>query len=140
MYTYKCGLMNWSGYGSYAIIGYNVDGDYQNHLFSGLSSASDIACASAVDSSWYNVWYMLGTSEDYTQHMRSQCIFRVGEDKALIGDVAEIASGLQPCPCTLGQAQVDVRFISYTSSSTAICYVQLLATRSSVQSCCYSLE
>lgn len=140
MYTYKCGLMSWSGYGSYAIIGYNVDGDYQNHLFSGLSSASDIACSSASESSWYNVWYVLGTSEDYTQQMRSQCISRVGEDKAVTGDVAEIASGLQSCPCTLGQAQVDVRFISYTSSNTAICYMQLLAAGSSVQSCCYSVE
>ena len=139
VYIYKCDLMGWSGYNTYATIGYNLNGDYKNHFLSGLSSAKDIACLSSPTSNWYNILYAVDTSDvSNTQMQRSACITQTIEDQDIFGALDDVVNGLESCPCSLGQAQVDPRFIFYSSSDTAECYVQLLPYGTSAQSCCYS--
>ena len=69
---------------------------------------------------------------------RSACITHIIEDQDIFGAVDDVVNGLESCPCSLGQAQIDPRFMLFSSSDTVDCYVQLLPHGISAQSCCYS--
>ena len=57
VFTYKCGMLEWS---ANATIGFNTDGTlYRNHYLSGSSSAVNIACLNSLDSPWSSVVYQL---------------------------------------------------------------------------------
>lgn len=139
VYTYNCDLMGWSGFNTYATIGYNLNGDYENHYVSGTSAANTIACLGSSMSKWNNLVYSIdmdGVSEVQTQ--RALCIARVIEDYDIFGDLDDIASALEPCPCSLDQAQVDTRFTELFSDNEISCYVQLVPFETAAQGCCYS--
>lgn len=139
VYTYNCDLMGWSGYDTYATIGYNLNGDYENHYLSGLESANGVACLASPATKWSNLVYavdMTGVSDEQTQ--RALCIARVLEDQDIFGPVDDVFVKLEACPCSLDQAQVDPRFVLYFSSEEFTCYVQLFPYITSVQGCCYS--
>lgn len=139
VYTYNCDLMGWSGYDTYATIGYNLNGDYENHFLSGLESANTVACLSTPNTKWDNLVYTIDmTGVNETQRQRAQCIISVLEDEDIFGSLDEVFVKLEPCPCSLGQAQVDPRFVLYFSSEEFDCYVQLIPYETSVQGCCYS--
>ena len=64
VFTYKCGLMEWTFNG--ATIGYNADGDYyQNHPNTGSLFAHEIACLNP-DSVWNNVVYKISVDTEGT--------------------------------------------------------------------------
>ena len=53
MFTYKFGLLGWSGD---ATIGYNTDGRfYWNHYLSGTDQANDVASFNSSHDSWHNI-------------------------------------------------------------------------------------
>ena len=131
--------MGWSGFNTYATIGYNLNGDYENHFLSGTSAANTVACLASPGSKWNNLLYaidMSGVSEVQTQ--RALCIASVIEDSDIFGEVDDIFFSLESCPCSLGQAQVDPRFALYLSEDEFDCYIQLVPYGTSVQGCCYS--
>ena len=138
IYTYSCGLMEWSGYNTYATIGYNLNGEYENHFLSGSPVAHTIACSSGA-SKWNNLVYtvdMTGANEGQTQ--RSSCIIRAFDDADIFGEWDDVFFYLESCPCSLSQAQVDPRFGLYMSTDEYDCYVQLIPYGTLVQGCCYS--
>jgi hypothetical protein len=139
IYIYNCDLMGWSGYDTYATIGYNLNGDYENHYLSGSLSANTIACLSSPATKWYNLVYpidMAGVREEQIQ--RSMCITKTHEDRDIFGPAEDIFIMLESCPCSVGQAQVDPRFTLFFTSDEYDCYVQLIPYVSAVQGCCYS--
>lgn len=137
IYTYQCGLMGWSGYDTYATIGYNLNGDYENHYLSGTPAAQTIACLSP-DSKWSNLIYSVDMAGANDQIQRSMCILKAYDDADLFGDLSDVILNLESCPCSLGQAQVDPRFGFYITNDQYDCYVQLIPYETSVQGCCYS--
>jgi hypothetical protein len=137
IYTYSCGLMEWSGYNSYATIGYNLNGDYENHFLSGLPAAYSIACSSS--SKWNNLVYtvdMTGVNDDQTR--RSTCLLMAYDDMDIFGSLDDVFYNLESCPCSLSQAEADPRFELSSSTNEYDCYVQLIPYETSVQGCCYS--
>ncbi len=66
IFTYKCGLLEWSGDSPfYAVIGYSALGlVYEDHPFSYMASANDIACLNSPASEWSNVIYNLTDPAD----------------------------------------------------------------------------
>ena len=59
VYTYQCGLMEWS---DSATIGYNGGRNYfANHPLSGSPGAQTIACVNSPENMWSNVVYNLTT-------------------------------------------------------------------------------
>jgi len=57
VFTYKCGLMQWSGG---AGIGFNTDSRlYKNHYLSTAVNTNMIACQNSPTSNWANVIYTL---------------------------------------------------------------------------------
>ena len=153
MYTYQCGLMGWSGYTSYATIGYNLNGEYQNHLLSGISEVNTIACFSnnedigrrrrQVSSSWYNELYQLPSAISPIQQLQAECRTMEILDIQTNGDIMPLARSLGACPPTFNQAFVDFRFTYNSSiSSESLCFVQVFAAGSfdiSSLICCYAL-
>ena len=137
IYTYSCGLMEWSGYNSYATIGYNLNGDYENHFLSGLPAAYSIACSSS--SKWNNLVYtvdMTGVNDNQTR--RSTCILMAYDDLDIFASLDDVLYYLESCPCSLSQAEADPRFELSSSTNEYDCYVQLIPYETSVQGCCYS--
>ena len=155
MYTYQCDLMGWSGSGDgfYATIGYNLEGLYQNHQFSGTSSAKDIACQSSADdggsvgrrqasSSWFNQVYQLPSAVDPIQQLRAECLTLEILDIQSNGDIAELSRSLGACPPSLAQVLLDFQFTfnGYVSTESQ-CYTYIFAAGSfgiSSLICCYS--
>ena len=132
--------MGWSGFDTFATIGYNLNGgEYENHFLSGLESANTIACLSSPATKWNNLVYSIdlaAVSENQTQ--RSTCLLSAYEDLDLFGSLDDIVDNLESCPCSIGQAQVDPRFALYITNDELDCYVQLIPFGTSVQGCCYS--
>ena len=57
VFTYQCGLMEWS---RGATIGFNAAGQiYENHPFSGSENVHEIACVNSPDLEWSNLVYKL---------------------------------------------------------------------------------
>ena len=130
--------MEWSGYDTYATIGYNLNGEYENHFLSGLPTANTVACLSS-DTKWNNLIYSVDPSGvNANQTLRSECILNTYEDLDIFGSFDDLFFQLESCPCSISQAQVDPRFGLFITSDTFDCYIQLIPYRTSVQGCCYS--
>lgn len=56
VFTYRCGLMNWSENPS--VIGFKTETYWETNPYSG-DDANDIACANSPGSQWSNVLYTL---------------------------------------------------------------------------------
>ena len=156
LYTYQCGLMGWSGQDPYANIGYNLNGEYENHPLSGTSSANTIACLSSGDdsssepvrrrqtsSSWYNQLYQLPSAVDPIQQLRAECLTMELLDIQTNGDILPLARSLGACPPTINQAFLDFRFTFRSDiSSVSLCFAYVFGAGSSDISsliCCYTL-
>ena len=62
IFTYKCGLLQWTKYN--AAIGYSAGPDYfENHPFSRTSKVTDIDCLNSPSSVWSNVVYNLNNGK-----------------------------------------------------------------------------
>ena len=61
IYTYQCGLLQWSGSSNFAVVGYNAQGLAQNAPFSATPTvATQISCRCLPRSlTWYNIIYQL---------------------------------------------------------------------------------
>ena len=130
--------MEWSGYDTYATIGYNLNGEYENHFLSGLPTANMVACLSS-DTKWNNLIYSVDPSGvNANQTLRSECILNTYEDLDIFGSFDDLFFQLESCPCSISQAQVDPRFGLFITSDTFNCYIQLIPYGTSVQGCCYS--
>ena len=130
--------MEWSGYDTYATIGYNLNGEYENHFLSGLPTANTVACLSS-DTKWNNLIYSVDPSGvNANQTLRSECILNTYEDLDIFGSIDDLFFQLESCPCSISQAQVDSRFGLFITSDTFDCYIQLIPYGTSVQGCCYS--
>ena len=143
IYTYECGLMEWSGFGAYPTIGFNAFGDYyDNHPLTGQPAANDIACFN--QTRWNNVVYSLTRSVGEEQEQRAECRKRYFEDIQLFGNISSIAAALEPCPCFIFQAQLDSRFRLHNEflDNRSMCYFQRFppTTDYASQYCCYSVE
>lgn len=134
LYTYQCGLMEWSGF---ATVGFNLNGDlYENHPLTGLPSANAIACLN--QSRWYNQIYQLTLFTDELQQQRADCRRKYFEDIEHFGNISNITSNLEPCPCSVQQAWLDQRF-QYDLFSTEQCFYQRFPSVDlASQYCCYS--
>ena len=156
MYTYQCDLMGWSGegQGQYATIGYNLDGVYFNHPFSGTEDANAIACLlndnggsvarrQAPSLSWFNQIYRLPSAVDPIQQQRAECLTLEILDIQINGDILPLAVSLGVCPPSLAQVLLDFRFVfnNIVISTESLCYINIFASGVSEISsliCCYS--
>lgn len=145
MYTYKCNLLEWSGYeiDKYAVIGTNTNGNYQNHPLSGTEDAVQIACLSDESSGWYNLIYPLPQAVDPIQQLIAECYSSEVLDIDINGDIVPLSISLGVCPPTIGQALVDFRFV-FTGDvgySGSLCFSHVFPagiTGSSSLICCYT--
>ena len=150
LYIYQCDLIQWSGegIGSYATVGYNLNGVFENHPLSGTSQINNIDCLSPNTefslqeaTLWKNEIFQISSTPDPEQDHRAQCIIKQQQDIQTYGDVDAIASSISPCPPSLFQAWLDFRFIFYfpfgTISST--CFIHTFPAGNSAFRCCYSL-
>lgn len=154
MYTYQCDLMNWSGVGegSYATIGYNLNGVFENHPLSGYPEVHTIGCSSQSPDDvigrrqalmFSNQLYQLPSAVDPIQQLRSDCLTMEILDIQSVGDVLSLSSSLGACPNSVTQALLDFRFIFYSQSSTSQCYIHIFsAGNADISSliCCYSVQ
>ena len=156
MFTYQCDLMGWSGVdvGSYAIVGFNLNGVYENHPLSGTSEIKDIGCLSTgsisnitrrQSSNWHNQLYQLPTVVDLIQQLRSECLAMQILDIQTVGDIQSLSSSLGACPPSASQAFLDFRFLFHSESSTftSRCYTYVFSAGAGGLSsliCCYALQ
>lgn len=153
IYTYQCGLIQWSGEGSgsYATIGYNLNGVYENHPLSGTIGVNNIAgCLNGpvrrqTNSNWFNQIYQLPTAVDPLQELRAQCMMMGLLDIESIGDIQDLSSSLGTCPPSVSQAFLDFRFTynSDVSTTSSRCYVYVFpagVTALSSLICCYAVQ
>ena len=133
--------MQWSGYSTFATIGFNANGAYfKNHPASGYDVVSEaVACQNAFcNVSVSNLVYRLSqTPPSYASLQRQLCTSLYLSDLARL-DLSRARYQLEPCPCTWGQAWMDQsRFV--WSSDSRLCFVQRLSKEgtSYAQRCCY---
>ena len=153
IFTYQCGMLEWTGLFEHAVIGYNVgegvDDDFpqfDNYGLSGQPNINILACLNEERGvEWSNLVYKIGDiSGDNLQQNRAKCFATYQKDVDRFGmSPFSLASAVLPCPCSIFQAIRDRRFIfnfiNQPLSSTAICFFQRFPTLSgSVQECCYS--
>ena len=143
--------MEWTGYWQHGVVGYNAKGDYyDNHPASGFDVVGiAVACANDLyGTPWNNVIFKTSLPRDFTLNAKKECrdTFRT-DSQRIQTPISEIGSSLEPCPCTLGQAQRDWARFSWDWSNY-LCYVQRFPVRVEVeegpayftQQCCYSPE
>lgn len=156
MFTYQCDLMGWSGEddGSYATVGYNLNGAFENHPLSGspevggigcLSSGSNSNIARRQSSKWHNQLYTLPTVVDPIQQLRAECLTIQNTDIETVGDIQSLSRSLGACPPSASQAFLDFRFMYHSDSSTftSRCYVYVFSAGvESLSSliCCYAVQ
>ena len=144
VFTYDCARMQTPGYYKYATIGFNARGEYyQNHPFSGLSVANNVACDGG--SQWNTLVYRLHLHVDFVQQKRAQCLQMYKKDENLLDGsyISFLASQAEPCPCSFRQAWRDWRF-QIDWRNDPYCFYQrfpiLGLTAAAAQYCCYRFE
>ena len=147
LYIYQCDLIEWSGegFGSYATVGYNLNGVFENHPLSGTSQVNNIDCSSPNTevkraTQWTNEIFQISSTLDPEQDLRAQCIVKKQQDTQTYGDVDAIASRISSCPPSLVQAFLDFRFIFHTPFATisSACFIHTFPVGYSALKCCYS--
>ena len=135
--------MQWSGIWKHAVVGYTDSGDYyENHPASGYEIVDTVvACKNQFcGDERSNLVYKLSQSIDFVSQQMLECNKKYNQDTKETGDFAaiqDIASLLEPCPCTLWQAWRDWgRFRSQSN----LCFVQRTSpmNTSYTQQCCYA--
>ena len=140
VFTYDCLRMETPGYYKYATIGFNARGEYyQNHPFSGLSIANNVACSG---SQWNTLVYRLHLHADFVQQKRAQCLQMYKEDEELFDNsyISFLTSLAEPCPCSLRQAWRDRRFQIDWRNDLYCFYQRFFTLGLSAQYCCYRFE
>ena len=114
VFTYKCGLLQWSGLDGFyphAVIGYNFRGQLMNHHLSGSSLVLNVSCTNNSATPWSNLVYAIGDREDDLQRARGECLRRYNDDRREFSSLLSILiRSTQPCPCSQFQALRDSRF------------------------------
>ena len=149
MFTYNCEQMEWTGYWQHGVVGYNAKGEhYDNHPASGLEVVGTaVACANDLyGTPWNNVIFKTSIPPGITSKRRGECqhIYWT-DDQRIPSPVSEIGKSLEPCPCTLWQAQRDWARFSLDWNNY-LCFVQRFPVEVEVeegtayftQQCCYS--
>jgi len=144
VFTYDCERMESPGHYQYATIGFNARGEYyQNHPFSGLSVANNIACQNVDGLRWNTLVYRLHLQVDLVQQNKAECLQQYKEDEAFYGRYIYFFFPVDPCPCTLHQAWRDPGF-QWDWLNDPYCFYQRLTnvvdSDQSTQYCCYSVE
>ena len=140
VFTYNCPRMETPGYYKYATIGFNARGEYyQNHPFSGLSIANNVACTGM---QWNTLVYRLHLHADFVQQKRAQCLQMYKEDEDLFDNsyISILTSLAEPCPCSLRQAWRDRRFQIDWRNDLYCFYQRFSILGFSTQYCCYRFE
>ena len=147
IFTYECEAMQWSRSGSNAaVIGFNAGGIYyHNHPLSGSTFIRDaVACTGR---NVTNMFYTLPTAPNARDIIhRQRCLRKYHEDRRFLQgtDVTTLSALLDPCPCTLLQAILDLG--RYIRQSNTFCFVSsrpisyYVPTGRSIQltqQCCY---
>lgn len=149
VFTYNCNMLQWSGLFEHAVIGANVGSGiednfpaFQNHRLSSLPQVTMVACANQDRGiQWADLIYKIGdVSDDEAQRNRSECMAIYRRDIELFGNRFP---PVQPCPCSISQAQRDRRFFfNRISIDSAQCFAQRfpLFRTGAAQECCYSAQ
>ena len=140
VFTYNCPRMETPGYYKYATIGFNARGEYyQNHPFSGLSIANNVACTGL---QLNTLVYRLHLHADFVQQKRAQCLQMYKEDEDLFDNsyISILTSLAEPCPCSLRQAWRDRRFQIDWRNDLYCFYQRFSILGFSTQYCCYRFE
>ena len=146
--------MQWSSVGknNAAVVGYNSGTSFYNHPLSGYASVGEsISCTIETgrrqkrQSEIQPTSLVLSPSVD---HNLASCRRAVQRDEVnstfLLKSPDQIASELDPCPCTLQQARNDIgRFVKYSDNPT--CFLSgsksvRVVTKiiKVIQQCCYN--
>lgn len=132
VFTYNCGLLQWTGFGVHAVVGFNAFGElFENHVLSGSLDIGDIACVNEPCSEWSNQVYQISLPGDIASELRAQCFEQAFADRSL----PEIFA--LPCPCSSFQAFFDRRFFWAGFFGYPRCYMQWFPIfGTSIQLCC----
>ena len=149
LFTYNCEQMQWTGYWQHGVVGYNAKGDYyDNHPASGFEVVGTaVACANDLyGTPWNNLIFKTSLPRDFELNAKKECrdTFRL-DSQRIQAPISEIERSLEPCPCTLWQAQRDWARFSLDWNNY-LCYVQVFPVQVEVkegtayftQQCCYS--
>ena len=159
VFTYRCGLLQWSGLDGFyphAVIGYNMRGQFINHPLSGFSQVLNVACSNTPATPWSNLVYAIGDRENDLQIARAECLRRYTDDRREFGDTITFHRQFtQSCPCTIFQAVRDFRFrfdsersifqrtrfiLCYTQRFPSLIFQRFPSQFGSGQLCCYELR
>ena len=129
-------MLQWSGLWQYPVIGFNAAGHmYSNHPYSFSSNANDIACLS---DNYTHIIFKISSEPSAVQLERQSCWSWYFEDIEFYGSVTEYFADAPPCPCTIFQADYDLQWEYYYSTSDTDCYINRFTTPFDVgQLCCY---
>ena len=158
IFTYICGEMQWSAVGQNgaAVVGYNTGSySFYNHPLSGFSSIGEsISCTienrrrqKRQNENQLSSVIMKPPVDPETIEMIANCREKVVEDISRFmfrpNGPTSLTSSLEPCPCTVNQARVDIgRFMKF--SDDPLCYVSVPLSVNLIidmialtQQCCY---
>ena len=130
VFTYRCGLLQWSGLSNHATVGYNALGSFHfNHPLSGnplIVPQLDCICYPRLP--WSNLHYQLAFPVSSEQQERAQCYKKYVNDIVLHGSTSIIqfaAIFVPPCPCSVFQAWLDWRYnlIFFFGEESVVCFV-----------------
>ena len=103
--------METSGYYTRGVIGFNSGGlHYDNHPFSGYSSAHLVACVNSDVTPCSSLLYTLSIGENVKQRKKVECFAVEKEDMYSLELIQYAASIADDVPCTWRQAWRDRRF------------------------------
>ena len=142
IFTYMCGLIQWSGLWRYPTIGYNAGGVlFANHPLTAHEEANQIDCPNN-SSRYVNIIYKISADPDTVKKLQSQCQSWYFSDIEYYGkseDILTFSKSQIACPCTLLQAWWDRRYWSFTIKDNTFCFIEIFNnTYGGAQECCYS--
>ena len=153
VFTYRCGLLQWSGLDGFyphAVIGYNMRGQFINHPLSGFSQVLNVACSNTPATPWSNLVYAIGDRENDLQRARAECFRRYNDDRRVFGNIIPFRRQFtRSCPCTRFQAVRDFRFrfdferSVFLGTRSIFCYTQRFPVTfvfGGGQLCCYEFR
>ena len=154
VFSYKCDLLQWTGYWRHTAVGYSVQAadtstdfdQFVNHPLSLRSFINDVACQNMENNiSWSNLVYKIGESNTTVQQLRAQCRKMYQKDIQTFPNLPRIQNDLLSCPCSVRQMRRDGRYqifaYFYGQRRVTGCYIQRSPSRHGAsQLCCYSSE
>ena len=126
-------------------MGFVANSDFfVNHPLSGTPLLKTLACQNMeYGVEWSNLVYQISLPASALQQKQAECLSRYMEDQELFPSlpVQLFLSESPPCPCSLFQAFLDLRYwLFFAFDFNFICAIRTFSSNSINHRCCYSIS